>query len=339
MTGPDETMRALVCSAYGGPETLAYGERLVPEPGPGEVRIEVRAAGVNFADVMAIGGIHQNTPPAPFVPGFEVAGFVEAIGSGVDRLSPGNRVIAAAGHGAFADFFVCPASHAARISDEVDFISAATVPIAFGTAYVALVHRAKLAAGEWLFVQGAGGNIGGGALRIGKLLGARTIATAAGPEGCAKVRELGADVAVDHRSEDVPARVRAVTGGRGAAIIFDAVTGDTFPRTLDALAREGRLIVAGAAGGSIPSVSLMELITRHIGLIGVDVDDYLHRDPVVTEEFMSRIADWLGRGMFRTRDAEVVPLSRGAEALERLRAGTAKRKLVLVPDQHFQSER
>jgi NADPH:quinone reductase len=338
VTVVEETMRALVCRAYGGPESLTYTEHPAPALGAGEIRIAIRAAGVNFADLMAIDGVHQNTPPAPFIPGFEVAGVVDAVGTGVKAFSPGNRVVAASGHGAFAELLVCPESHVAAIGDDVGFVSAAAAPIAFGTAYVALVHRAMLRSGEWLFVQGAGGNIGGGALQIGKLLGARTIATADGPEGCVRVRALGADFAIDHRSEDVPTRVRELTNGRGAAIIFDSVTGDVFTQTLDALARGGRLVVAGAAGGSVPSISLMELIVRHVSLIGVDVDDYLHRDSVVTEEFITRVADWLGRGLLRTRETEAVPLSRGAEALARLKAGEARRKLVLVPDEHFQEQ-
>jgi NADPH:quinone reductase len=154
VTVVEETMRALVCRAYGGPESLTYTEHPAPALGAGEIRIAIRAAGVNFADLMAIDGVHQNTPPAPFIPGFEVAGVVDAVGTGVKAFSPGNRVVAASGHGAFAELLVCPESHVAAIGDDVGFVSAAAAPIAFGTAYVALVHRAMLRSGEWLFVPG-----------------------------------------------------------------------------------------------------------------------------------------------------------------------------------------
>lgn len=331
MNEPSSTaVPAIICTAYGGPENVKLGDQPLASTGPGEVRIAVKAAGVNMADVMAVAGIHQNTPPAPFTPGFEVAGEVAAVGEGVATLAPGDRVMAVFGHGGFSQSVVCPETHAVKIPDEVDFATAAAIPIAFGTGYVALVHRARLRPGEWLFVQGAAGNIGGGALQIGKLLGARTIATGSGAEGCDKVLALGADFAVDYKTEDVPARVREITGGEGAAVIFDAVTGSAFEATLDALAREGRHIIAGAGAGTVPEISLMQLIIRHAGLLGVDVDDYLHRSPAVTAQFMTGIAGWLARGWLKPREPKTMPLAQAAEALGLVASGKADGKLVLL---------
>lgn len=322
--------RRIVCRAYGQPSALAVEEHALSEPGPAEVRISVRAAGINFADVMAVAGIHQNTPPPPFTPGFEVAGVIDAVGEDVTSVTIGDRVMAAFGHGGYADSVVCPATHVSRIPDAVDLAAAATMPIAFGTAYVALAHRAALRPGEWLLVQGAGGNIGGGALQIGKLMGARTIATASGPENCDKVRALGADVAIDYRSEDVAELVRNVTLGQGVQIIFDAVTGASFLPTLNCLAHEGRHIIAGAAGGSIPDIALIELITRHISLIGVDYDDYLHRSPSVTSESLTVITGWLARGWLKPRVPRVMPLERATDALSLVASGKAESKMVLM---------
>lgn len=329
------TMKALVCNIYGGADTLTLCSVPQAALGPGDVRIEIHAAGMNFADVMAVGGFHQNTPTAPFVPGFEVAGVVAEVGTDAGDHKPGDRVFAAFGHGGYAEAVVCPATHAAPIPIDLSFAEAATVPIAFATGYMALIHRSHLRPGQWLLVQGAGGNIGGGALQIGKLLGAQTIATASGAMGCDRARALGADHAIDYRDADVAGRVRELTDGRGVDVVFDAVTGDAFAATLDCLAREGTLVVAGAAGGAIPHVSLMELITRHIALIGVDVDDYLHRDPATTAECLTRLSDWLARGFLKPRSPEIVPLSRGAEALARLAAGQSRGKFVLVPDRHL----
>lgn len=325
-------MNALVCERYGGPETLTLRTLTQSEVGRGDVRIEVHAAGMNFADVMAVGGIHQNTPPVPFVPGFEVAGVVVDTGTDVTNHKPGDRVFAAFGHGGYADYVICPATHAASVPEELSFAEAATVPIAFGTGYMALIYRARLRPGQWLLVQGASGNIGGGALQIGRLLGARTIATAGGAEGCRRALALGADHAIDYQLPDIAGRVRNLTDGRGVDVVFDAVTGDAFATTLDCVARGGALVVAGAAGGAIPEISLMEFVTRHIALIGVDIDDYLHRDPARTAECLTRLSGWLARGFLKPRFPEIVPLSRGAEALARLAAGQTRSKLVLVPD-------
>lgn len=323
-------MKAVVCEHFGDATDLRIVTVRRPLPAANEVAIAVRAAGVNFADIMAVGGTHQNTPPLPFTPGFEVAGVVEAIGSEVSGLNIGDRVMAAAGHGAFAETFVCPVAHVAAIPSALDFVEAATIPIAFGTAYVSLVHRACLRPGEWLFVQGAGGNIGGGALQIGKLLGARTIATGGGPSGCDLVRSLGADFAIDYKCEDVAARVRDITGGAGASVIFDAVTGHAFEGTLGALAREGRHVIAGAGGGSVPEISLMELITRHVTLLGVDINDYLCRSPGMTAEFMTALAGWLRQGWLTPRKPKTLPLANVAEALTLLATGKAGGKIVLT---------
>ncbi|MET3650284.1 NADPH:quinone oxidoreductase family protein [Phyllobacterium ifriqiyense] len=329
----DETMRAVVCNRFGQVNDLRIETVRRPSPGPTEVGIAVRAAGINFADVMAVSGTHQNTPPLPFTPGFEVAGVIEAVGSKVSSLNIGDRVMAAVGHGAFAESLVCPVSHVALIPDTLDFVEAATVPIAFGTAYVSLVHRAGLRAGEWLFVQGGGGNIGRGALQIGKLLGAKTIATGSGPLGCDLVRSLGGDFAIDYKSEDVAARVRELTDGAGASIIFDAVTGPAFLDTLGALAREGRHIIAGAGGGSVPEISLMELITRHVTMIGVDIDDYLHRSPEVTAEFMNALAGWLRQGWLTPRKPITMPLANASQALTLVATGKAGGKIVLINEE------
>ena len=326
----DETMRAIVCNRFGHANGLTFEAIRRPSPGPGDVRIAVRAAGVNFADVMAVGGTHQNSPQPPFTPGFEVAGVIEAVGAKTASFKIGDRVMAAVGHGAFAESLVCPVSHVALIPDSLDFVDAATVPIAFGTAYVSLVHRAGLRAGEWLFVQGAGGNIGRGALQIGKLLGAKTIATGSGPLGCDLVRSLGGDFAIDYKSEDVAARVRELTDGVGASIIFDAVTGQMFMDTLGALAREGRHIIAGAGGGSVPEISLMELITRHVTMIGVDIDDYLHRSPDVTSEFINALAGWLRQGWLTPRKPITMSLANASRALTLVATGKAGGKIVLT---------
>lgn len=324
-----KSIKALRVSAYGKPDNLSVGTEDSQPVGDRNVRIAVHACGVNFADVMAIAGTHQNTPPTPFTPGFEVAGEVTETGTEVKHFKVGDRVMAAFGHGGYAVETVTSELHAVKIPDNLEFPTAAAMPIAFGTAYFGLIRRANLKPGEWLLVQGGSGNIGGGALQIGKLLGATIIATGRGQEGCDRVKQLGTDYAIDRTTENIIERVRQITADRGADVIFDAVTGDAFKDTLNCVAYEGRHIIAGGASG-VPTISLMEPLAHNCSLVGVDFDYYLYHDVAAVNQALKIIMGWYERDLIKAREPKVFPLEQATEVLTQVASGQMKEKAVLL---------
>ena len=218
-------MRAVLCNEWGGPERLALGEVAPPVPGAGAVLISVAAAGVNYADLLMVAGKYQEKPPFPFSPGLEVAGTVEALGDGVTEVATGDRVLALTSAGGFAEQVVAPTSDVFVLPAAMDFVTAAGFPITYGTAHGAMVWRAGLKAGEVLVVHGAAGGVGLATVEAGKALGATVIATAGGPEKLAVAEAHGADHLIDARREDIREGVKALTGGRGADVVFDPVGG------------------------------------------------------------------------------------------------------------------
>lgn len=323
-------IKALRVSNYGNPDNLAISTEDPQSLGERDIRVAVHACGVNFADVMAIAGTHQNTPPTPFTPGFEVAGEVTEIGAAVKHLKVGDRVMATFGHGGYAAETVTSELHAIKIPDNLEFSTAAAMPIALGTAYFGLIRRASLQPGEWLLVQGGSGNIGGGALQIGKLLGATIIATGRGQEGCERVKQLGADYAIDHTTENLVERVRQITDGHGADVIFDAVTGNAFKDTLNCVAYEGRHIIAGGASG-VPDISLMEPLVHNCSLVGVDFDHYLYQDVAAVNQALKTIMSWYERGLIKAREPKVFPFEQATDVLRQVASGQMRGKAVLLP--------
>ena len=225
-------MRAVLCKAWGGPEDLVVEQVPMPRPGRGEIRVAVEVAGVNFADTLMIAGQYQEKPAFPFSPGLECAGVVDALGDGVDGVAIGDRVMAVAGHGAFAEAAVMPADRVFPIPDVMPFDIAAAFPVAYGTSHLALCHRAGLSAGEVLLVHGAAGGVGLTAVEIGKTVGATVIATAGGADKLAVAAEYGADHLIDYRNEDVRDVVLRLTGGSGADVVYDPVGGEVFDASL-----------------------------------------------------------------------------------------------------------
>ncbi len=222
-------MRAVLCTAWGGPDSLTLGEVEPPEAGPGQVLIAVEAAGINFADILMVAGQYQEKPPFPFSPGLEVAGRVAAVGDGVERVTAGQRVLALPDWGGYAERVCVRASDVFGLPDEMDAVTAAGFPITYGTAHGGLVWRAALQPGETLLVHGAAGGVGLAAVEVGKALGATVIATAGGPEKLAVAEAHGADHLIDYREEDVRERRRiydtTLTGyGNGGHVFGDVLT-------------------------------------------------------------------------------------------------------------------
>jgi NADPH:quinone reductase len=235
-------MKAVLCREWGGPESLRVEEAASPALAPNEARIRVRACGVNFADTLMIAGKYQVKPEFPFTPGLEAAGEVIEVGSEVKHLQPGQRVLAVLRFGGgYAEEIALNADAVVPIPDAMDYVTAAAFPVAYGTSHFALTHRGHLKAGETLLVLGAAGGVGLTAVEIGKELGARVIAAAGGPEKLAVARAHGADELIDYTGESIRDRVRELTGGKGADVVYDPVGGDAFDQALRAVNWEARM--------------------------------------------------------------------------------------------------
>ena len=258
-------MKAILCTEWGGPEKLRVGDVAPPSPGPGEVAIDVKAAGVNFADTVIIQGAYQLKPDFPFVPGLEVAGTVAELGEGVDALSTGDRVVGIPNIGAFAERVVVKAVAVVPIPDAMDFETAASFAVAYSTSHMALGYRAGLKAGETLMVFGAAGGVGLTVVEIGKIMGAEVIACAGTREKLDLCAARGADHVIDYGEEDIRERVREITGGKGADVIYDPVGGSAFDAAMRSIAWEGRIVVIGFASGFQPGADQHPAGQEHPG--------------------------------------------------------------------------
>ncbi len=323
-------MRAVLCKAFGEPETLAVEEVPDPAPGEGELRIAVAAAGVNFADTLMVGGGYQESPEFPFSPGLEVAGTVLDCGPGVSGFAPGDRVMAGCAHGGYAEQVVIAAHDAYPLPEAMGFDIAGGFPVAYGTAYGALAWRAGLKAGETLLVLGAAGGVGLTTVEVGKAMGATVIAAAGGPEKCALAREHGADHVTDYRAEDLRGRVREITGNAGCDVIFDPVGGDIFDTAVRCLAWEGRLIVIGFASGRIPQAPANILLVKNCGVLGFYWGAYRRREPERFRAAFDQLLAWYEQGKLKPHVSRTLPLERAADALNLLRDRRSTGKVVLV---------
>jgi NADPH2:quinone reductase len=324
-------MRAIVCRELTGLDGLALEpDWPLPEPAPGEVRIRVRAAGINFADTLVIKGQYQDKPALPFVPGIEVAGQIERCGEGVAGFTPGERVLATPDHGGFAEAVVTSAVNVVRLPDTIDDTTAAGFAIAYGTAYGALVWAARLQAGETLVVHGAAGGVGLATVECGRALGAPVIATARGAERLGVARAHGADAVIDTRAEDVRLRVRELTDGRGADVVFDPVGGALFSASLRSIAWGGRILAVGFASGDIPQIPANLLLVKNAAAVGFYWGSYRRHDPARVHAAFEQLLEWHERGRIRPHVSEIRPLAEARSALEMLLARRSTGKIVLT---------
>mgnify|MGYP000001596943 CR=1 FL=1 len=324
-------MRAIRCHELKGPANLRVDD--VPEPvvGPSEVLVDVKAAGVNFPDVLMSYGKYQFRPPPPFVPGGEAAGVVQAVGSGVTSLVPGDRVALTVFYGAFAERIVVPELAAVKLPQGVPFERGAATLLTYLTTIHALVDRAKLRAGETLLVLGAAGGVGLAAVQLGKLLGARVIAAASTDEKVAFCKQQGADEGICYGREDLKERAKALTSGQGVDVIYDPI-GDRFAEpALRAIAWEGRYLVVGFAAGEIPKIPLNLTLLKGCQIVGVFWGQFAAREPQQNRAHAARVLAWVEQGKLTPHVDAVLPFDRAAEALLRMERREVKGKLVLVP--------
>lgn len=324
-------MRAVLCREFGPPSSLALEEIAEPQPGPGEVRLRVRAAGLNFYDTLIIRDRYQYKPPMPFSPGGELSGEVEALGDGVTGLRLGDRVIAYTKWNAAREMTVVPAAATIPIPEGVGFIEAAGVMVTYGTTMHALRDRADLKPGETLAILGASGGVGQAAIEIGRLMGARVVACASSEEKLAFCRAMGADETVDYDQEDLKQRLKDLTGGRGVDVVYDAV-GDRYTEpAVRALAWRGRLLVVGFAAGEIPKIPLNLLLLKGCDLRGVFWGESIDREPAAHAANMAQVLAWMAEGRLKPHIHATYPLADTAKALDEIAGRRVKGKVIVVP--------
>ncbi|MGI9502751.1 MAG: NADPH:quinone oxidoreductase family protein, partial [Geminicoccaceae bacterium] len=299
-------------------------------PGPGEVLVRVKAAGLNFADLLMIKGQYQEKPALPFAPGLEIAGAIERLGPDVDGFAPGQRVMATVAHGGFAELAVARAGDLVAVPDGVDDVIAAGFAIAYGTAYGSLQWATSLEAGETLVVHGAAGGVGLATVECGKALGATVIGTARGQERLDVVKAHGADHVIDTRSEDIRERIKALTSGKGADVVFDPIGGDVFDASLRSLAWGGRLLVIGFASGRVQQIPANILLVKNVSAIGFYWGSYRKHDPALVQASFETLLAWASEGLIKPHVSMTLELANFRDALAALEARKSTGKIVLT---------
>jgi len=325
-------MRAMLCHETGSIDGLVPGEVPNPVPGPGQIAVDVHAAGLNFGDALMVEGSYQEKPALPFAPGMEVAGVVRALGSGVDHFAVGDRVLSMPGHGGYAEIAVAEASAAARIPDAMPFETAAGFAVTYCTAHGALVWRGRLRSGELLMVHAAAGGVGLATVEVGKALGAEVIATAGGPEKLVIAADHGADHLIDYTTEDIRSRVKDIAearGQRGADVIFDPVGGDVFDVSLRSINFEGRIVVIGFAGGRVPQAPANIVLVKNIDIVGFVWGAYRRKFPDRFQQQLDELFAMFRIGQLRPHVSHVLPLEQAAAALHILTGRKSTGKVVL----------
>ena len=324
-------MRAIVVDRWMEPSEMSVSEVPEPEVGPGTLKLEVKAAGCNFFDILMAQGQYQVKPPFPFIPGAEVGGIVAEVGEGVTGFEPGDRVLSSCGLGAFAEKVVAPAKGTYKLPAGMSFEEGAALPIVYPTSYAGLVFRANLEAGENLLVHAAAGGVGVAAVQIGKALGARVLATAGGADKLEIAREAGADVLIDYRKEGFVARVKEETGGAGADVIYDSVGGDIFDQSLKCIAWNGRLLVIGFASGRIPEVKANRILLKNIAITGLHWGAHVTSDPEKIPQTFDALFDLYEKGKIKPVIYGSYPLDEVPAALGALGSRKTHGKVIVAP--------
>lgn len=324
-------MKAIVCKAFGPPDKLVYDSFELPPLKPTEVRIAVKAAGVNFPDTLIIQDRYQIKAQPPFVPGAEVAGKVLECGEKIRHLRPGDTVAALLTTGGYAEEAIAPGDNVMPIPPTMSPIDAAVFPMMYGTTLHALKQRGQLKPGETLLVLGAAGGVGLAAVQIGKLMGARVIAAASSDEKLAICRDHGADELVNYSSGSLKEQVKTLTGGAGADVIYDPVGGDLAQDCLSCIQWNGRYLIVGFAAGSIPQLASNRLLLKGASAVGVFWGAFVGREPQANFENFQQLFDWYSEGLLKPLVSKSYPLAEAPQALEDLLQRRATGKLVLIP--------
>ena len=323
-------MHAWLCTDPVGVDNLVWTELPTPTPASGEVLLEIKAASLNFPDILIVQNKYQMKPPLPFVPGSEYAGVVRALGAGVTHLHVGQPVACLSGTGGFASHTLAPAALCLPLPDDFGFVDGAAFIMTYATTHHALVDRAQLLAGETLLVLGAAGGVGTAAIQIGKALGARVVAAASSAEKCALCASLGADATINYSQENLREALKALTGGKGPDVVYDPVGGELTEAAFRAIAWRGRYLVIGFAAGPIPALPLNLVLLKGASLVGVFWGDFARREPRANTAMLQELVGWYGAGRIKPVIDQTMPMAEIKAAFARMGSRAVQGKLVLV---------
>jgi NADPH:quinone reductase len=328
---PGASMKAILCSQYCQPDDLVLADVPDPVAGPGEAVIAIKAAALNFFDILMIQGKYQIKPPFPFSPAAEVAGVIESVGAGVTDLKVGDRVVASCGHNGAREKIALPANSIVKIPDNLDYDRAAGIIIIYGTALHALEDRASPKPGETLAVLGAAGGTGLAACELGKLMGLKVIACASSEEKLEFAKQHGAELTLNYAKEDLKEGLRKLTGGKGVDIIFDPVGGSYAEAALRSIAWEGRFLVIGFAAGDIPKMPLNLALLKGCDIRGVFWGAWTRVNPQKNRANLEKLVKWTAEGKISSHVDRTFPLAQTADALKVLAGRQAMGKVILHP--------
>ncbi len=325
-------MHAWVCDNPVGVEALKWKELPTPQPAAGEVRVAIRAASLNFPDLLIVQNKYQMKPALPFVPGSEYAGVVEAIGEGVTQLKAGDPVAAFGGTGGFATHACVNAALVMPLPPDFAFDDAAAFVLTYGTTHHALLDRAQLKAGETLLVLGAAGGVGTAAIQIAKAAGARVIAAASSDEKCALCLQIGADATINYSSANLREELKRLTDGKGPDVVYDPVGGALAEPVFRSIAWRGRYLVVGFAAGAIPALPLNLALLKGASIVGVFWGDFARREPKANARALAELAQWYAQGKVKPVIDQRLPMNELLGAFERMGSRKVQGKLVLTND-------
>ncbi|ABM37883.1 NADPH:quinone oxidoreductase family protein [Polaromonas naphthalenivorans] len=323
-------MHAWLCENPTGVDALTWTELPTPQPGAGEVLIEIKAASLNFPDLLIVQDKYQMKPPLPFVPGSEYAGVVQAVGDGVSHLQVGQHVACLSGTGGFATHTLAPAALCMPLPADFPFVDAAAFIMIYATSHHALADRAQLQPGETVLVLGAAGGVGTSAIQIAKALGARVIAAASSDEKCELCTSIGADATINYSTQDLREALKLLTGGKGPDVIYDPVGGDLAEPAFRSIAWRGRYLVVGFAAGSIPALPLNLTLLKGASIVGVFWGGFAKNEPKANASAMAELARWYAEGIIKPVIDRTLPMAELKAAYARMGSRGVKGKLVLV---------
>ncbi len=325
-------MRAIVCRELGPPSVLRLEEWPEPDMGPGQARVKINAAGINFPDILTVEGSYQHKPTLPFIAGFETAGEVIEVARDVQTFAPGDRVLMRTRPGGFAEQAVVEAHTLLPTPSNFDDVTAAAFLVAYVTAHHCLLQRGRLQAGEWVLIHGATGGVGLAAVEIAKLHGARIIATGGDDDKLMVARDYGADHVINYRQGEFRGRVKEITGGAGVDLVYDPVGGDVFDQSLRCMAWHGRLVVIGFTSGRIPQLSVNYALIKGLSIIGCRAGEARRHDPEAGEQELQELLAMANAGKLHPYVSHVLPLERAVEGMQLLLDRKVIGKAVLTTD-------
>ena len=323
-------MHAWLCENPVGADALTWKEMPTPQPKAGEVLIEIKAASLNFPDLLIVQNKYQMKPALPFVPGSEYAGIVQAVGDGVTGLKAGQHVACLSGTGGFGSHTLAPAALCLPLPPGFPFVDAAAFIMTYATGHHALVDRGQLKAGETVLVLGAAGGVGTAAIQIAKSMGAKVIAATSSDDKCALCKTIGADATINYSTQDLREAAKALTDGKGPDVIYDPVGGALAEPALRSIARRGRYLVIGFAAGPIPALPWNLPLLKGASIVGVYWGDFAKYEPKANAAMMMELAQWYGQGKIKPVIDRTMPMAELKAAFAHMGSRSVKGKLVMV---------